>query len=199
MLVSVGMPSSVTRWRNTPSSRASARPTDPARSVRRRRRRSRSSTPGGREQLAGVPDARARGHPGDVGDGEQLRRRAVQAGARRADPDGDRARGQSATSASSSSISSSLTTAPRLLTWRINAWAPSAAASSMASSMASTTMWSNSPLTRSTSTGQARHRRHRGVVDASSSRRRLPSQRRQADALRTACRRPPPVGQQADR
>ena len=42
------------------------------------------------EQLAGVADPRAGCHPGDVGDGEELRRCAVQPRPRRADPDGDR-------------------------------------------------------------------------------------------------------------
>ena len=89
MLVSVGIPSSLTRWRSTPSSRASLRPTEPDRKPRRGV--AEVDLDAGRvEQLAGVADARARRHPGDVGDGEQLRRRAVQPGPRRADPHGDR-------------------------------------------------------------------------------------------------------------
>ena len=42
------------------------------------------------EELAGVTDPRARRHSGDVRHGQQLRRRTVQPGAGRADPDGDR-------------------------------------------------------------------------------------------------------------
>ena len=44
------------------------------------------------EQFAGMTDPRTRGHPRDVGDGEELSRRAVQPGARWPDPDGDRHR-----------------------------------------------------------------------------------------------------------
>ena len=57
MLVSVGMPSSETRWRNTPRSRASLRPTDPARSRVVASPKS-MSTPGRAEQFTGVSDPR---------------------------------------------------------------------------------------------------------------------------------------------
>ena len=92
MLVSVGMPSSVTRWRSTPRSRASLRPTDSVRSCAAASPKS-TSTPGGLSSVARVADAGTGRHAADVGDGEQLRRRAVQAGPRRSDPQGDRDRG----------------------------------------------------------------------------------------------------------
>ena len=92
MLVIVGMPSSSMRCLNTSSVRASDRPTEPL-----RRRASAipksTSTPGGVERDADVADAGAGRHAGHVGDGEQLRRGAVEPGAARAHPHADRNRG----------------------------------------------------------------------------------------------------------
>ena len=92
MLEIVGMPSSEMRCSNTPSRRASLSPSEP--DAQRRRRLAEVDLLAVRPQRrAGVPDPRSRRHAGDVGDGEQLGGRAVEAGAGRADPDGDRQRG----------------------------------------------------------------------------------------------------------
>ena len=92
MLAMVGMPSSEMRWRNTSSRRASVSPSEPLRravlggaEVDRGAARA--------ERDADVADPRPGRHAGHVGDGQQLGRRAVEAGPRWPDPDGDRQRG----------------------------------------------------------------------------------------------------------
>ena len=82
----------------------------------------------GRSGIADVADPGARRHAGDVGDGEQLGRSAVETGAGRPDPDGDRQRGVGDALRAAAPSSSSPTTAPRVLTCRISACDPLSAA-----------------------------------------------------------------------
>ncbi len=91
MFLIVAMPSSEMRCLNTPSSRASLSPTDPRRSADSAAPKSTviAARP---ERHADEPDPRSARHPGDVGDGEDLGGGAVEPGAGRADPDGDRDR-----------------------------------------------------------------------------------------------------------
>ena len=76
------------RCLNTPSARASESPDRATSAALRGRARGRTSD----TERADVADPRPGRHAGDVGDGQQLGRRAVQAGAGRADPDADRHR-----------------------------------------------------------------------------------------------------------
>ena len=89
--LTVGMPSSSIRCLKMSSDRASDSPTDPLRRRSSATPKS-TSTPGGVERHADVADAGAGRHAGDVGDGQDLRGRAVEPGTGRPDPDADRHR-----------------------------------------------------------------------------------------------------------
>ena len=102
---------------------------------------------------ADVAHPRPGRHAGDVGDGEDLRRRAVQAGAAGARPTRRSARATRRSGRAAPAITASLTTAPRESIWSTSAWLFCSAARSIASPIDSTTMSSNSPFTCSTSTG----------------------------------------------
>ena len=92
MLTIVGMPSSEMRWRNTSSRRASVSPSEPLRSAGSAAPKS-TVTPFGLSGTPVYPTREPGAMPRDVGDGQQLRRRAVEACTRWPDPDGDRQRG----------------------------------------------------------------------------------------------------------
>ncbi len=87
----VGSPSSEIRCSKTSSRLASLRPSDPLRSTIGSRSEVDPYTVGA-QWHTGVTDSRPRRHPRDVGHGEQLGRSAVQAGAGRPHPHGDRER-----------------------------------------------------------------------------------------------------------
>ena len=96
------------------------------------------------QRHAGVADAGAGRHAGDVGDGEELGRRAVEPGAGRPDPDADR-HGASAMRSSSSSISSSADDRARAVDLQDEGLGAVGAGARSASSMASTRIGSNRP------------------------------------------------------
>ena len=150
MLTIVGMPSSEMRWLNTSSRRASVSPSEPLRSASSRRAEVDGDAVRA-ERDSGVADARARRHAADVGDGQQLGRRAVEACAGWPDPDGDRHRrvGDALEQRLDLVAPDDRTAAVDL---QDECLCPVASERLIASSIASITIGSNRPLTCSTST-----------------------------------------------